>query len=582
MIFDPVRTRLVAIGAGSDAVLHTEVWEMPLTGSSSEWRPLNVPIPPDEALPRGWVGFRAVYDPVLDAIFVVNGGEYESGQLNKMWRLSLNGTPQWIPVSTGGGYRLRGSMIYDPVRNRLVTFGGREYVWSTDPNIQPHYFNDALALSLSGSPQWSTISPPGPWPSPRSGHVAIYDPVRDRMVVFGGFNLNNPTNDVWALSLASPTWTRLEPEGTPPPAMGNAAAIYDPVRDRMLIHGGGTSDVTAESDQYPWPGPEGDVSSDVWALSFAAGPQWERLSPSGAVPPGLQAHSSAYDAANDRFVLLANGDTHALSMGEGYWLDVGSSFEWGTVSRTPAADCYGPGSVVSLQVDPNPGSSLDHWVSSHDGNIGNANPLQLTMSRNEAILPVFDHPVATLIATFEAARKDGAVELRWAFSSPASVASWRIERADGNAGPWAQVSLDVRNESDLAVGIDRTAEPAAEQWYRLIATFRDGAQTTFGPVRAEAGGAPILASDVVLTGPNPVRGSLRLSLAVAREGSVRLRVFDVTGREVAVLVQGVQPAGRYSAIWDRRDSHGRVAAGVYLMRLEAPDRNVVRRFVLID
>ena len=579
MIFDPVRTRLVAIGAGTTSVLLTEVWEMPLTGSSNDWRPLNVP---PGATPNGWVGFRVAYDPVLDAIFVDNGGEYESGQLDQMWRLSLSGTPQWARVSTGGGYRFRGSMIHDPVRNRLVTFAGRDYAWAADPNVQTHYFNDVLAMSLAGSPQWSTISPPGPSPSPRSGHVTIYDPVRDRMVVFGGFNLNNPTNDVWALSLASPAWTRLVPEGTPPPAMGNAAAIYDPVRDRMLIHGGGTRDVTGETQQFPWPGPEGDVSSDVWALSFAAGPQWERLSPSGAVPPALQVHSSTYDAANDRFVLLSNGDTHALSMGEGYWLDVASSFEWGTVSRTPAADCYGPGSVVSLQVDPTPGSSLDHWVSSHDGNIGNANPLQLTMNRHEAILPVFDHPVATLIATFEAARKDGAVELRWGFSSPTSVASWKIERADGSAGPWAPVSLEMRKESGLDVGVDRTAEPTAEQWYRLIATFRDGAQTTFGPVRAEAGGAPITASDVVLTGPNPARGSLRLDLAIARTGTVRLRVFDVTGREVAVLVQGTQPAGHYSAIWDGRGSHGRVAAGVYLMKLEAPDRSVALRFVLID
>src|SRR5262249_21973435 len=53
-----------------------------------------------------------------------------------------------------------------------------------------------------------------PPPTTREGHSAIYDPVRDRMVVFGGFGggfyFNHLTNDVWALSLTGrPTWTQL-------------------------------------------------------------------------------------------------------------------------------------------------------------------------------------------------------------------------------------------------------------------------------------------------------------------------------------------------------------------------------------
>jgi hypothetical protein len=46
---------------------------------------------------------------------------------------------------------------------------------------------------------------------PIAYHSAIYDPVRDRMVVFGGFDgLGNLHNDVWVLSLAgAPTWSLL-------------------------------------------------------------------------------------------------------------------------------------------------------------------------------------------------------------------------------------------------------------------------------------------------------------------------------------------------------------------------------------
>ncbi len=95
---------------------------------------------------------------------------------------------------------------------------------------------------------WATNPPP----SGRSEHAAIYDPVRDRMVVFGGYD-GTSRNDVWALSLAgSPAWTVLAPAGSPPDARKAHTAIYDPVRDRMVVFGG----------------VGGGVLDDVWALSW--------------------------------------------------------------------------------------------------------------------------------------------------------------------------------------------------------------------------------------------------------------------------------------------------------------------------
>jgi hypothetical protein len=68
--------------------------------------------------------------------------------------------------------------------------------------------NDAWALSLAGSPAWSELSPTGSPPSAHHGHTAIYDPVRDRMVVFGGVG-GGVLDDVWALSWGHTTPTLL-------------------------------------------------------------------------------------------------------------------------------------------------------------------------------------------------------------------------------------------------------------------------------------------------------------------------------------------------------------------------------------
>jgi hypothetical protein len=61
-----------------------------------------------------------------------------------------------------------------------------------------------VALTLSGSPAWSQIFPAGVPPSGRAEHVAIYDPVGKRMVVFGGNDFSSSLNDVWALAWSGP------------------------------------------------------------------------------------------------------------------------------------------------------------------------------------------------------------------------------------------------------------------------------------------------------------------------------------------------------------------------------------------
>ena len=53
----------------------------------------------------------------------------------------------------------------------------------------------------------------------------------------GGFFLN----DVWALSLANPAWTTLTPSGTPPHGRMSHSAVYDAIRDRMIVFGGYSS-----------------------------------------------------------------------------------------------------------------------------------------------------------------------------------------------------------------------------------------------------------------------------------------------------------------------------------------------------
>jgi hypothetical protein len=67
--------------------------------------------------------------------------------------------------------------------------------------------------------------------------------------------------------------------------------------------------------------------------------------------------------------------------------------------------------------------------------------------------------------------------------------------------------------------------------------------------------------------PNPFELTTTISFRLAETERVRIAVLDLGGREVAVLIDGMQTAGPHSVTWEGRDQDGRtLPAGVYFVR----------------
>jgi len=72
--------------------------------------------------------------------------------------------------------------------------------------------------------------------------------------------------------------------------------------------------------------------------------------------------------------------------------------------------------------------------------------------------------------------------------------------------------------------------------------------------------------------PNPFNPTTTISFDLPSDGFVTLKIYDITGRLVRVLVQEQKLAGAHSVLWDGLDDAGqKVAAGVYLYRIEFVD-----------
>jgi hypothetical protein len=191
---------------------------------------------------------------------VIFGGYRFSVYRTDVWELSLEGEGSWKklePVGTPPSERVGEIVMHDPRRHRMILVGGA---------VSPQQGMDTWSLAMRGRLEWSPLIEAARPPSGRYGHTAIYDSKHERMVIFGGSTRDRYAQlDAWALPLAGdPKWVPLWPRkccGQPSAGNGHSA-IHDPVRERMLLFGGITY-----HEHYP-----SEVLNELWSLSLAGEP----------------------------------------------------------------------------------------------------------------------------------------------------------------------------------------------------------------------------------------------------------------------------------------------------------------------
>ncbi len=86
--------------------------------------------------------------------------------------------------------------------------------------------------------------------------------------------------------------------------------------------------------------------------------------------------------------------------------------------------------------------------------------------------------------------------------------------------------------------------------------------------------------------PNPFNSTTliryHLPAISSQQSAVSLKVYNIEGQLVRVLVDGEQGAGRYEVTWDGCDSRGEpLSSGIYLCRMKAGGFTQTRKIVLL-
>ncbi len=367
--FDPIRARTILFG-GSNL---NDLWELP--SGAAGWSPVSVQA---GTLPQARARSVLVYDSRRDRMLLTGGSSFGS-YLNDLWHLSLAGTPQWTQIMTSGtpyaaAYGF--SAVYDSIGDRLIVFGGRNATTT---------LNQLYALDLSAAtPTWSPLAAAGTGPSARANCAAFYDPVGNRVIVFGGESgnqFNQYYGDLWSLDLnGTPEWHPLAAAGDAPYRRAHAGFAYDPARERALLFGGYVP--------QNW-------FQDTWVLSLKHGPAWVQLTPHGVVPTARYEHATAFDISANELIVTCGyipvtgpiNSTGALYFGDGMQLDLATDPPaTGTVTRDVARSCYTDGEQVTLTATPASGYVFSGWT----GDVGGlANPATTTMDDDKAVVAHF-------------------------------------------------------------------------------------------------------------------------------------------------------------------------------------------------
>jgi len=78
--------------------------------------------------------------------------------------------------------------------------------------------------------------------------------------------------------------------------------------------------------------------------------------------------------------------------------------------------------------------------------------------------------------------------------------------------------------------------------------------------------------------PNPVTGKTRIGFELEKAGHVRLSLFNMSGYQVAVILDAFNPTGKHYVDFDGTD----LPSGIYLYRIETEDYSYSRRMVVIS
>lgn len=193
---------------------------------------------------EGYCNRRAamVYDATSNCLYAFGGYTVEGvtgTNLNVTFKCQLgdNNTAVWTKLSPGGSIpSIRSGEIYafDSSRRRIYLYGG-------NTNDSYFYYYDIAANT------WNLVSSSST-PGSRQSAQMIYDPINDCLLLYGGgTDMNSPLNTMYKYTISTNTWTAVTLSNPRPPGKWQHMMVYS---NGYIYMVGGTEQYSLSTDSF--------------------------------------------------------------------------------------------------------------------------------------------------------------------------------------------------------------------------------------------------------------------------------------------------------------------------------------------
>jgi hypothetical protein len=192
-------------------------------------------------------------------------------------------------------------------------------------------------------------------------------------------------------------------------------------------------------------------------------------------------------------------------------------------------------------------------------------------SWNNAVLPVE-------LASFTSTINKRDVTLNWITASESNNSGFEIERSASNSS-WSKVGHVAGNgtttSSSSYTFTDRSLATGTYN-YRLKQIDFNGNFEYFNLNNEVNVGVPSN-YDLSQNYPNPFNPSTSINFDIPTDGNVSIKLFDMSGKEVATLVNEVKTAGYYSVNFNASS----LSSGVYFYSITADNFTATKKMMLL-
>lgn len=409
--------------------------------------------------------------------------------------------------------------------------------------------------------QWSKLNTSGSIEHLKNASV-IYDPSGNRLIVYGGRNAaGDPVNSMFSLNLNSNVWSHVTQVGGPIPAPRYTHnAHYDINTNSMIIWSGQGTGST--------------LFNDIWKFSFASN-TWSVLWEDGNVtnaPSRRYGTASIYEPVSGKITTFA-GFTSAGRFDDTWTFDVISrTWQDKTVAQKPPKRCLHSavyandmGRMVIYAGQDDNGLRDDIWecqLSSYSWN--NITPSLKPPARFWNSMIYYNGGNIIIWGGLST----GARNDMWKFRMGSNLWEFIVQGAVVPPARWGHTGIYIPEQDRMII-----FGGEGDSLYKDTWTYNNVSVIGVEPI------SEIIPKEYSLKQnyPNPFNPVTNIEFRIAEFGFVRISVYDITGKEIDVLVEEEMKPGVYRINWNAEA----YPSGVYYYRMSTWSFTETKKMVLV-